>query len=53
MAEVANPLGIPADIGKQLRTMREIEELDKTIQRARLLMTLTEKDKSAAIKQQR
>ena len=46
-------MGFPADISKQLRAMGEIEELDKTVQRARLLMTLTEKEKSAAVKQQR
>ena len=45
--------GLPADISKQLRAVGEIEELDKTVQRARLLMTLTEKEKSAAVKQQR
>ena len=33
--------------------MGEIEELGKTIQQARLPMTLTEKEKSAAFKQQR
>ena len=45
--------GLPADISKQLRAVGEIEELDKTVQRARLLMTLTEKEKSVAIEQQR
>ena len=45
--------GLPTEISKQLRAAGEIEELDKLVQRARLLMTLTEKEKSAAIGQQR
>ena len=44
--------GLPIEISKQLRATGEIEELDKLVQRARLLMTLKEKEQSAAIEQQ-
>ena len=45
--------GLPAEISKQLRAAGEIQELDKLVQRARLLMTLTEREKSAAVGQQK
>ena len=45
--------GLPAEISKQLRAVGEIEELDKLVQRARLLMTLTQRENSAAVGQQK
>ena len=46
-------MGLPAEISKQLRAMGEIEELHKLVQHARLLMTLTQRENSAAVGQQK
>ena len=43
-------MGFSADIKKQLQAVGEIEELDKIMQRARLLVTLTKKKKLATVK---
>lgn len=37
-------VGFPAEISKQLRATGEIEDVDKLIQRTKLLMTLTENE---------
>ena len=48
---VSSPVSI--EISKQLWAAGETEDLDKLVQCARLLMTLTKKEKSATIGQQR
>ena len=44
--------GIPVEVSKQLRAAGEIEDLDRLIQRAKLLMTLDCREKTAAIEKQ-
>ena len=48
---VDSPVFNGASCRKQLRAAGEIQELDKLVQRARLLMTLTEREKSVAVGQ--
>ena len=44
--------GIPVEVSKQLRAVGEIEDLDRIIQRAKLLMTLEYSENTAAIGKQ-
>ena len=44
--------GIPVEVSKQLRAVGEIGDLDRLIQRAKLLMTLDYNEKTAAIGEQ-
>ena len=41
--------GIPAEVSKQLRAVGEVDDLDKLMQRAKLLMTLDCGEKTAAV----
>ena len=45
--------GLLAEISKQLRAAGEIEELDKFVQCAKLLMTLTQRENLAAVGRQK
>ena len=44
--------GIPVEVSKQLRATGEIEDLDRLIQQAKLLMTLDCREKTAAVEKQ-
>ena len=44
--------GVPVEVSKQLRAAGEIEDLDRLIQRAKLLMTLDCREKTAAVEKQ-
>ena len=44
--------GIPVEMSKQLRAAGEIEDLDRLIQRAKLLMTLDCREKTTAVEKQ-
>ena len=41
--------GLPAHVSKQLRATGEVSDLDKVLERAKLLLTIEEQEKSAAI----
>ena len=41
--------GLPSHVGKQLRAVGELNKLDKVLKRAKLLLTLEEQERSAAI----
>ena len=42
--------GLPSRVSKQLRAVGEINDLDKVLERAKLLLTMDEQEKTAAIK---
>ena len=42
--------GLPAHIAKQLRATGEVSDLDRVLERAKLLMTIEEPQKTAASK---
>ena len=41
--------GLPVHIGKQLRATGDVSDLDRVLERAKLLMTIEEPQKTAAV----